>query len=199
MSDELNTTTTMVDDEMPAAPVHEGSDDVPFDTIEVSGEMDASLIAEAVETGDALPHGMYPFKLLSFEKKGKINEDGKGPDPYFAITFECTDPKYLKRKVFDNVTWVRACDLAGARAQDPEAKEKCRKRLGKMKALQAACNFKPTGSYDVINDFLVKQPELKIQVGQKERKVKDAAGKYTISTGRIDNDVIKYFPLQRTA
>lgn len=189
----------VADDEMPLAPAVANGDDTVANEMNISGEMDADIVATGVEGGDPLPPGTYHFKLVSYEKVGKPNDDGQGADPYFAITYECQDPRFPKRKTFDNVTWVRPFDLAGARAGDPAAQEKCKKRLGKIKALQTACGFKPSGKYDVMADFLDKQPEVKIQLSVKERMQKDANNKYTVKTGIMDNNVVKYFPVMRTA
>jgi hypothetical protein len=149
--------------------------------------------------------GTYHFKLVSYERKGKANDDGQGPDPFFSLKFECQDPRFPKRIVFDNVTWVRACDLAAARAGDPAAQDKCKRRLGKIKQLQKEAGFKPPPTYNVMTDFLDKQPEVKIQLSVKERMHKDedptssTFGKYVIKTGIMDNNVVKYIPVLRTA
>ena len=81
---------------------------------------------------------------------------------------------------------------------DAAAQKKCRDRLGKIKQLQEAANFKPKGTYDVMKDFLDKGIEVKIQVSVKERKhLNQATGKYDIATGIMDNQVVKYLPLFR--
>lgn len=189
----------VVDDEMPLAPPTEGDTNVSTE-VEISGEMDADIVATSTSMGEPIPAGTYHFKLKKYEQRGKPNDDGQGPDPNFSIQWECQDPRFANRLVFDIVTWVRPVDLQRRRMGDPDAIVKCKNRLGRMKDIQKAAGFAPQGTYDVKKDFLDKSPELKLQINVKEKKDKNpTTGKYDMPTGEMQNTIAKYLPLMRQA
>lgn len=200
MSEAVDNKVPFGDDEMPAAPAVEGSTDVANHTVAIDAEMDSGIVEQAIDLGQPVPIGVYHLRLVKYEVKGTPADDGQGPQPYFSCEFEIlNDPKFAGRKLFDNITWVRGIDRKKANMGDPEAQRTCQNRLGKIKQFQQEAGFKPAGTYNVQTDFLDKKPEVKAQVGVKERKQKDSAGKYTISTGQMDNTIIKYLPVMKRA
>jgi hypothetical protein len=201
MSDTATPQQMIEDDEMPLAPPTEGSTDTPPEGgLEFSSKMNFDLIKDAQSLGEPLPVGTYHFKLDKYEKRGKPNDDGQGPDPYYALSWKCQDPRFSGRMYWENVTWVRDVDFQAAMAGDAAARSKCLKRLVNMKDLQAACGFKGVGDYDVEKDFLDTMPEVKIQLKLVEKKDKDPrTGAWTVSTGQMKNDRVKYYPVMRQA
>jgi hypothetical protein len=180
----------VLDDEMPVAPPTEGSTEGAPQEVEIDGAMTAEIVKEAVDMGEPIPVGTYHFKLESYRTGGKANDDGQGVDPYFNCQFTCLDPKYTNRKVFSIITWVRKVDF--------QARLKCRNRLGNIKQLQEAAGFNPQGEYNVKSDFLDKSPEVKIQLGVRERKsLNPVTKKYDLPTGIQENFVVKFVPLLR--
>lgn len=200
MSDTETIHNTFEDDEMPPAPPEEGSSDAPSNEIEIGGSIDASMVETADDLNQPIPQGTYPFRLKSYTCGGKINDDGLGADPYFNVQWECLDPRFARRIVFDFITFVRDIDIQRANAGDPDARAKIKGRLARLKEVQKAAGYKPHGNYNVRTDFLDKQPELKLQLRIGEKKDKNPlTGKYDVPTGDKQNNIQKYLPMVRQA
>jgi len=197
MSEETKTT-TMLDDEMPVAPTN---DDVPFGN-EQELTLDTGMVSmDMVDKGvnfTHLPPGLYHVRLEKYACKGKIVEDGMGPNPYFSCEWVVVNPsQHAGRKImFDNVTWVRKYDVERAAAGDPEAGIIMQNRMGRMKQLMKAAQFSKR-SFDVQKDFLDTKPEVNAKVSVKDRKMFDEIKNEWVKTGKRDNEILEYLPLMK--
>lgn len=184
-----------LDDELPLPPTGDGeAPEVQFSTM-----MDASLLSDVPGLNDPIPAGVKHFRLDTYKKT-----IDKEKQPRFDIIWKCQEEPNVGRILRDYVGWVSAEMIAAA--QDPsnpqcqEGRALIRKRLPRVKEIQSAAGFKPSGQYDVEADFFAQHPEVKIPVTVSERKNKDERefidgapnadfGKYTISTGTMQNGI----------
>lgn len=171
--------------EIPQAPGGE------TETVEFSDTVDASIFDGVSEQQEALPLGIYHFRLDQCNKR----TGGDDKEPYFQTGWVCQEEPHVGRLVIVNISWVSEEVAKAAVAGDATAKETVRKRMWKAKQIMSACGYQPSGSFS-FSDFAATNPEAKIQTGRKPGKAADGTGKFVL-TGQMNTTAIKFHPLHR--
>lgn len=193
------TAQTLPDDELPSPP--QGGE---APQIEVDGGFDAADMTAVPKLGEPLPVGTYHFRCESFDQAEndadptKPDEARLGKQPYFQVRWTCQQEPYTGRVFIDFVSWVNQATFAAARSGDKAAQKIIASRLPAAKEIMEKAAFKPVGRSD-FKAFLATNPELKIQLGVRERKSRNKANGQLISTGEMVNSRVKYLPLNRPA
>lgn len=194
----------VADDELPSAPI--GTGDATTEVV-VDGSFDAADLASVPKLGEPIPIGTYHFRCESFSEgendpsADKPDEARFGKQPYFIPRWVCQQEPHTGR-VFGNdfVSWVNQETFAAARSGDKTAQKIIQNRLMAAKDIMEKASYKPTGKSD-FKTFLATNPELKIQLSVKERKtyVSAPGGRKLVPTGEMQNNRVKYLPLNRPA
>lgn len=142
---------------------------------------------------EAMPRGLYHFRLESYKKKEKNGQ------PNFDVTFNCQQEPDTGRKTFDTIPWVNQGTIDDAsNVSSPNhatARKIVKDRVWKINQLRKAAGYRGAGGSFDPETFFSTNPEVKIDLDQEERMEKDPAGNYTKPTGTFRNRVKKYLPL----
>jgi hypothetical protein len=191
-------------DDVPGAPVPSGA----AEAAALDGNGDASMFEGVPEMGETIPIGTYHFRLDKWQTY--FNESGKDDPKTFAdgtaipkqpavqIFWNCQQEPHTGRTFTDFTPWVSPEVRAKAKTGDAIALAILKDRLWKFKSVMKAAGFTPGPTFDLVKDFLAQHPEVKIQVGLKAGKTKNAAGQY-VEDGSQQNKVVKFLPLARPA
>ncbi len=194
--------TTTVDDELPAPP---SASTTPGDSPAVDGAFDADVVKQADKLGDPIPAGTYSFRFEShttgWGEESKAEGDKAkfqylGDQPYFMIRWVCTQEPETGRSFFLYTPWVNAATFKAVKSGDPIAKELVKSRLMVVRTLLEGIEYK--GPAD-INKFFELKPECKLVLSVRDKKVKDPRTGQYVATGEQQNQLLKVFPLYKSA
>lgn len=193
-------------DDIPQAP----ADGTPAEV--AVGDIEGSMLGDVPKMGDPIPIGTWHFRADGYSKGATAQKDKDGnqrkfddgsdvpPQPWFMIQWICQQEPHTGRRFGDMVNWIDPTVAAKAQAGDSVARQLIKNRCVAIKAIQDAAGWKPAGKYNLENDFLSKNPEVKIQLGIRPGKAKNpVTGKYDLDSGEMQNRAIKYVPLGRPA
>jgi hypothetical protein len=189
-----------LDDEMPAAPGPQAAAAVPAS--EFSGDISTESYEKVPEMGEPLPIGTYHFRSEAFTTgwsaapKPGDKDFAYGSQPYFMIRWMAQQEPHTGRVFMDFAPWVSDSVARAANAGDTEAQKVVNDRIWKLKAIAEAAGYKPPegGSFNA-KIFLQSNPEVKISLGQQERKQKDPKTGQYVGTGQRGNKANAYLPL----
>lgn len=199
-----------LDDEMPQAPQGTAQAAGAVPVKDFGGEIETSVYEKVPEMGEPIPVGTYHFRLdrysTGWNPSPKVEDDpyGFGAQPYFMIFFVCQQEPETGRVFVDFCPWVsdEVARMAAGPETDPRtstAQKLVNDRVWKGKAIAEAANYRPPeGGRFNVKTFFATNPELKIQLGQAEKKEKqknpDGTTKY-VGTGKQQNKALAYLPL----
>lgn len=185
-------------DELPQPPTGGGPNGSPAVDVNFDGSVDSSVFGDVPQLNDPVPQGVYHIRLKTYTKK--LDGDSQ---PYYNCQLSVQEEPHVGRILFDTIWWVSKETFAAAANKDAPNRDEARafinKRLPRAKAIMKAAGYSPSGVFDFEKDFLATNPEFKVRATVVERKDKDSAGKYTIPTGVMQNNVADYLPLARPA
>lgn len=191
----------VLNDEMPSAPVaesHEEGGETTAQPIDVPVE--ASIFDAVPKMGEALPIGTYHMR-------GELNAEGFtdfkdgtpqevrdfGKQPYYQVLWKVQQEPLVGRGFMDFVPYVNEETARAAAQGNSTARGIVNDRLWKAKMILEGAGYKPSGAFS-FREFLLTNPEMKIQLKVVPRKQKDASGKY-VATGENGNQAVHYIPL----
>ena len=185
-----------IDDELPTPPSQAAPEQAP----PVDGNIDASLLGEVPKLGEALPVGTYHFRAERYMEmwqepdKNSPEELLFGSQPQFMIFWTCQEEPHTGATFPDFIQWVNQETMQAAKGGNRTALTLLRSRLQRAKSILTAAEY-PVGSSLDFKAFLASHPEIKIQLGVRERKMKDATG-VPKGTGEMVNNAIRYTGLR---
>ncbi len=190
------TTQTPFDDELPSPPANSEAASA---AVVVDGTIDGDLLAKVPELGEAIEKGTYHFRLDRYSE-GWNDPDPKNPEellfgkqPYFSLFWVCQEEPHTGQQFMDFVSWANKDTFAAASSGNRTALNIVRTRLSRAKNILMAAEYPTGGSFD-IKKFFSEHPEVKIQLGIREKKEK-INGELK-GTGQMVNNAIKYLSLR---
>lgn len=182
----------LANDELPSPP------SIPTGNAEAALAFDvgAEEVESAQEFGEALPAGVYHFRVDKISITLKNSEDWKEEQlPQIQVNWKCQEEPHVGHTFTDWVPYVSQNLVDQSRAGNKAAQQLVKSRLGRIKMITEGCEYKIDGRFNPIA-FFNTHPECKIQLSVKAGKTKDLAnpGQY-IDSGLLQNNAVKYIPL----
>lgn len=189
----------IVTDEMPIAPSQSQADnDVPFaQEAKFSSRISMGALSQGATFDETFPKGLYTMRAKSYTKGEWENPDLNGGDPYYNISWEIVSPaQFAGRRYNDKLNFARKYDIDNA-LTNPECAARNTKRLGLAKQLVQAMGI-TAPDFDFEADVLDKQPEVKVEVVEEVKNIKNDAGAWVKDPdGKKKNRIKGFLPLTK--